>query len=129
MKRVLLIDSSVWIEVSRKGGDEALKQEVASLLGAGLSAMTWPVWVELFQGAKGRREEENLSGWRQMSRWLEFDDACWKQAAATARACLRAGANVPFGDILVFACARRHSVELLERDRHFDMIRRAVDPS
>jgi hypothetical protein len=36
--------------------------------------------------------------------------------------------NVPFGDVLVFACATRHGVELLERDRHFAMIRKAVKP-
>jgi uncharacterized membrane protein YedE/YeeE len=28
---------------------------------------------------------------------------------------LRAGVNVPFGDVLVFACATRHGVALLER--------------
>lgn len=54
MKSSLLIDSSVWLEVSRKNGDESLKAELAELLRAGRTAMTWPVWVELHQGAKGR---------------------------------------------------------------------------
>lgn len=126
MKPVILIDSSVWVEVSRKNGDEALKDEVAALLRAGRTAMTWPIWVELHQGAKGRREEESLKGWREVSHWLAFDDACWIKASATARACLRAGVNVPLGDVLVHACATRHGVELLERDRHFTMIRKAM---
>jgi predicted nucleic acid-binding protein len=116
----------VWVEASRKGGDESLKAELAGLLRAGRTAMTWPVWVELHQGAKGKREEENLKGWREVSHWLDFDDACWAESAKTARACLRVGVNVPFGDVLVFACATRHGVELLERDRHFAMIREAV---
>jgi predicted nucleic acid-binding protein len=123
MKNIILIDSSVWIEASRKGGDEALKRELSDLLENRRTAMTWPVWAELHQGAKGRREEENLNGWRQVSHWLDFDDACWQQAALVARACLQAGVNVPFGDVLVFACAMRHGVELLERDCHFGMIR------
>ena len=126
MNATVLIDSSVWVEVCRKGGDEALKEEVAGLLQTSRTAMTWPVWVELHQGAKGRREEENLRGWRELSRWLDFDDDCWTQAANTARTCLRAGVNVPFGDILIHSCAARHGVELLERDRHFAMIRQAV---
>lgn len=126
MKSAVLIDSSVWVEVSRKGGDESLRDKVGALLQTGRAAMTWPVWVELHQGAKGRREEENLSGWREVSRWLEFDDACWSRAAVTARACQRAGLNVPFGDVLVHACAARYGVELLEKDRHFAMIRKAV---
>lgn len=127
MKSALLIDSSVWVEVSRKSGDESLKAELAELLRAGRTAMTWPVWVELHQGAKGKRDEENLKGWREVSHWLEFDDDCWAEAAKTARACLRSGVNVPFGDVLVFACATRHRVELLERDRHFAMIRKAME--
>jgi predicted nucleic acid-binding protein len=128
MKTTILIDSSVWVEVSRKSGDESLKAELAELLRSGRTAMTWPVWVELHQGAKGKRDEENLKGWREVSDWLEFDDACWVEAAKTTRACLRSGVNVPFGDVLVFACATRHGVELLERDRHFEMIRKAVKP-
>lgn len=126
MSTAVLIDSSVWVEVSRKSGDESLKAELAAMLGAGRTAMTWPVWVELHQGAKGKREEENLKGWREVSQWLDFDDACWTEAAKTARACLRAGVNVPFGDVLVFACAMRHGVELLERDRHFAMIAKVM---
>ena len=126
MKSAVLIDSSVWIEVSRRTGDESLKAEVAALLRTGRTAMIWPVWVELHQGARGHREEENLKGWREVSHWLEFDDDCWAGAAKTARACLRAGINVPFGDVLVFACATRHRVELLERDRHFGMIAKVM---
>lgn len=126
MKPAILIDTSVWVEVSRKTGDESLKAELADLLRAGRTAMTWPVWMELHQRAKGKRDEENLKGWREVSHWLEFDDACWAEAAATARICLRSGVNVPFGDVLVLACARRHGVELLERDRHFAMITKAM---
>jgi hypothetical protein len=33
---------------------------------------------------------------------------------------------VPFSDVLVFACATRHGVELLERDRHFGMIAKVM---
>jgi len=126
MKSAILVDSSVWVEVSRKTGDESLKAELAALLQAGRTAMTWPVWMELYQGARGQREEDNLKGWREVSHWLEFDDDCWAEAAKTARACLRAGLNVPFGDVLVFASAIRHGVELLERDRHFGMIAKAM---
>jgi predicted nucleic acid-binding protein len=128
MSAMVLIDSSVWIEVSRKDGDLALKQEVGALLQAGHAAMSWPIWVELHLGAKGRRDEENLCGWREVSHWLAFDDACWAGAAACARTCQQKGVNVPFGDLLVHACAARHGVELLERDRHFGMIRQAMKP-
>jgi predicted nucleic acid-binding protein len=125
---MILIDTSVWVEVSRKGGDAALKDEVGGLLEVGGTAMAWPVWVELHQGAKGKREEDDLRGWRELSTWLDFDDECWMAAGEIGRGCLRAGVNVPFGDVLVFACSLRHGVEVLECDRHFAMIRKAVGP-
>lgn len=126
MKTTVLIDSSVWVEVSREAGDQALKLEVGALIRDGRAAMTWPVWVEMHKGAKGRREEGNLRGWREVSTWLAFDDACWTETARTARACQRTGVNVPFGDIMIFACAVRYGVELREQDSHFAMIRRAM---
>ena len=125
MNSVILIDSSVWVAVSR-GGDATLTQEVANLLSARRAAMTWPIWVELYQGAKGQREQQALTEWREVCLWLEFDDACWTEAAVIARTCLRAGVNVPFGDVLIHACASCHGVQLLQRDRHFTMIREAM---
>ena len=84
--------------------------------------MTSPVWVELYQGVRGKREEGELSDLRSLCEWLEFDEACWQGAAESGRVCLRAGIKVPFGDLLVHACAERYGVRLLERDRHFAMI-------
>jgi hypothetical protein len=53
MNSLVLIDSSVWVEVSRKDGNEALKEEVAGLLRTSRTAMTWPVW-ERKAGARKR---------------------------------------------------------------------------
>ena len=126
MKNCLLIDSSVWIAATRKGGDESVAAELGKLLSSGRAAMTQPIWLELFQGIKSKQEEMRLAVSKQSCVWLDFDDACWAEAAKTARACLRAGVNVPFGDVLVYACAARYGVELLEKDRHFAMIRKAM---
>jgi hypothetical protein len=45
MKSTVLIDSSVRVEVGRKGGDEELKEEVARLLGNSRTAIVWPMPV------------------------------------------------------------------------------------
>jgi predicted nucleic acid-binding protein len=127
MNGVVLVDSSAWIEAVRAGGDPEMERQVGNLIGTGRAAMTEPVWMELYQGIRNKREEVRLEATRNLCVWLEFDAACWQLAAQTARACLRSGTNVPIGDILVDACARRHKVELLERDRHFAMIAKAVE--
>jgi predicted nucleic acid-binding protein len=93
----------------------------------GRAAMTEPVWVELYQGIRGKREEARLEATRSLCVWLKFDAGCWQEAAGVARTCLRSGVNVPFADVLVFACARHYGVKLLERDRHFKLIQNAME--
>ncbi len=126
MSALILVDSSVWIEAGRPGGDAALSSRLAELLHAGSTAMSEPIWVELYQGIRSKREEARLEMARDLCTWLPFDTDCWKLAAISGRACLRSGVNVPFGDLLVHACAHRHGVQLLEKDRHFAMITSAI---
>jgi predicted nucleic acid-binding protein len=126
MKSLVLIDSSAWVEAGRPSGEPGIVARVEWLISSGFAAMTERVWLELYQGARGKREEEQLARWRSLCVWLNFDAVCWQQAAKIARTCLRSGVNVPFADVLVDACARRYGVELLERDRHFAMIAHAI---
>jgi len=127
MTKRCLIDSSAWVEAGRSGGDPEIVARLADLMSTGLAAMSEPVWMELYQGIRGKREEARLEMTRSLCVWLEFDAECWQEAARTARICLRSRVNVPFGDVLISACARRHGVELLERDRHFAMIAKAME--
>ena len=127
MKGSYLVDSSAWVEAGRPGGDPKIVARLADLVSSGLAAMTEPVWMELYQGIRGKREEARLEMMRSLCVWLEFDSECWQEAARIARICLQSGVNVPFGDVLIAACARRYGVALMERDRHFAMIRKAME--
>jgi predicted nucleic acid-binding protein len=122
----VLVDSSAWIEVARGPDADGLRTEVERLLSEGRAALSEPVWLELYQGVKGSREEKWLDGLRRLCVWLPFDVPCWQAAADIARACRRRGVNVPTSDILVFACARFHGAELLHRDTHFNLIAQAA---
>ena len=126
MSRLVLVDSSAWIAATRANGDKEIAARVGTLLESGLAAMTEPVWMEIYQGIRGKREEARLEMTRSLCVWLEFNAGCWREAARIARICQRSGVNVPFGDVLVVACARHHQVGLLERDRHFAMIAKAL---
>jgi predicted nucleic acid-binding protein len=124
---ILLIDTSAWIQVLRHGGDETLNETVTVALNENRAAMTAPVWVELYGGVKGQKEVERLTALRRLCRWLELDGECWESAAEIMRICREKGVTVPLSDVLVFACARRHDVGILERDKHFALISKAVD--
>jgi predicted nucleic acid-binding protein len=57
---------------------------------------------------------------------VDIDDAVWSTARDLARACRSAGVTAPATDLLVAACAARHSLGLLHHDRHFDAIARVA---
>jgi predicted nucleic acid-binding protein len=123
---LVLIDTSAWIDVLRDGGDAAVRGAVTSALSENRAAMAAPVWVELYGGVRGKKELEQLAALRRLCHWLDIDDECWNRAAETARACREKGVTVPLGDVLVFGCAQRHGIGILEKDKHFVMIAKAV---
>ncbi|MEM6910089.1 MAG: PIN domain-containing protein [Verrucomicrobiota bacterium] len=125
---ITLIDSSAWIEATRKDGDPETTKEVTILLETSQAAMTEPVWMEVYRGLNGKKENARFVSARALCHWLHFDAECWEEATQVGRLCLRSGLNIPLGDILVFSCAERHGVDLLERDRHFAMLRKIGRP-
>ena len=118
----VLIDSSAWIEVLRDRAETGLRDVVEAALHEGRAALTAPVWLELYRGVRGKREMSQLDALRRLCHWLDFDPPCWEIAATVAKDCRERGITVPLGDVLVFACAERHEVGIVEKDRHFALI-------
>lgn len=120
---MVLVDSSVWIEVFRKPAGLVLEDvvdfdEVVTCL---------PVIQEVLQGF---RDERAFSLAREAMHALPVVDspmprAAFDQAADLYRAARRAGVAVRSGvDCLVAACALRHGLDVLHSDRDFDAIAR-----
>lgn len=122
----LLVDSSAWIDVLRNQASTPLRKAVEIALHEQRAAMTEPVWLELYRGVKGKRELEQLQELRELCHWLTFDEGCWQTASEISRKCRERGVAVPLGDVLIFACSQRHSAELLEADKHFEMIQKCM---
>lgn len=53
---------------------------------------------------------------------LPIDEGVWEAACALASRSRHAGTTIPAVDILVFACARHHGVEIDHADAHFEML-------
>lgn len=112
----LLIDSSVWIDFLRDG--EAKHIEVAEAVRNGQAYLCQPIWVELWSGMRGKREELALTYLRDCCDWLEVDEETWSLAAELRRAARSKGLNCPLADVLIVACALRHGAELHHSDKH-----------
>jgi len=119
--RVTLIDTSAFIEFSRKA-DTDVARAVDAALAEGRAALCHVVLAELLTGCRARSEYRETE--RQLTAlvWLPLTDECWERAAALGFNLRRAGLAVPLADRLVAVTARLHEADLLHCDAHFDLI-------
>jgi predicted nucleic acid-binding protein len=116
----VLIDSSAWIAFLREG--RVRHPDVAAALEAGTAMLCPVVWLELWAGVRGKREEAVLMNIRETCGWLEINASVWEQATAMGRVAQQRGLTCPLADLLIVACAKRHGAELLHRDKHIDQL-------
>lgn len=114
-----LIDTSVWIEALRERGNAEMKRRVHDLLRSGRACWMPMIRLELWNGARGEREKRALREFDQVLAELEVTAEVWELATEFARRAREAGVTVPAADILIFACARHHGVEVESADAHF----------
>ena len=126
MPQPVLIDSSVWVEVLRPGGDEALLREVRTLVAEGAAVFCDLVLLELWNGARGEAEQRYLASLEAELASLPTTAEVWNRSRELARTCRAAGVTVPATDLLIAASAAHHGAALLHRDRHFDQVRAAI---
>jgi predicted nucleic acid-binding protein len=117
-----LVDTSAWIEVLRRDGDQDVRDAVADATRQRKAAICDMVLLELWAGASGAHERAVIAQMSTDLECLRIDDDVWKSAHALAQACRAAGATVPGPDLLIAACAEYYGVEVLERDAHFARI-------
>ena len=117
-----LIDTSAWIHSLRRDGDPRIRDRVASLLVAGTATWCPIVRTELWNGARGGREQRIL---REMERdllELPLTPAVWATADELARTSRARGITVPTVDLVVQACANHHGASLLHADQHLRLL-------
>jgi predicted nucleic acid-binding protein len=119
---VVLIDSSLWIPSLRRAGSPECIAEVAERIRTGEAAWCAAVRLELWAGVRDERERKALGEFTASVIDLPIDGEVWERAIWFADRVRRKGRTMPYPDLLIFACARVHGVELLHRDKHFDQL-------
>jgi len=118
---VVLVDTSIWIEVLRRGDGLDLE----SLVDFDEVVTCPPVIQELLQGirdpAAHSRVRESMLSLPTVESPMPLD--VYLEAAELFRSARRAGFTVRSSvDCLIAACAARHSLAVLHRDRDFDAL-------
>jgi len=120
---VILVDTSVWIEIFRKGSRSSLD----ALVDFDDVVTCLPVIQEVLQGFG---DERAFTLAREAMHALPIVESplpavVFDQATTLYRAARRAGFTVRSGvDCLIAACALRHGLEVLHHDRDYDTIAR-----
>lgn len=118
----VLVDSSLWVHQLRRRGDPARRAQVEALLQSGTACWCPPIRLELWRGVTSEAERRALQQFDALLPSYAITDAVWERAVHLAGLAGAAGVSVPITDVLVFACARVHSLQLAHDDSHFRQI-------
>ena len=120
---MVLVDTSVWTEVFRRRS----RLRLESIVDFDEIVTCLPVVQEVLQGFD---DERAFATAREAMRALPIVEArltagAFDDAVALYRSARRAGVTVRSGvDCLIAACALRHGLDVLHRDRDFDELAR-----
>jgi len=120
----VLVDSSLWVHQLRKGGDPVRRDRVNAVLEAGQAAWCPAVRLELWRGVTSDAERTTLRRYQAVLPDYPISADVWERAIRLADRGRAAGVTVPLADLVIFACARVHGLELAHDDGHFDDLAR-----
>jgi predicted nucleic acid-binding protein len=118
----VLVDSSLWVHQLRKSGDPAKRDRVNALLQSGEAAWCPVVRLELWRGVTNDAERKTLRRYETLLPDYAITTVIWERAIQIADRGRASGVTVPLADLLVFACAKIHGLDVAHDDEHFDSL-------
>ena len=116
----VLVDSSLWVHQLRKSGDPAKRNRVNALLASGEAAWCPAVRLELWRGVTNDAERKTLRRYQSLLPDYEISAEVWTRSIQLADRARASRVSVPLADLLIFACATIHGLEVAHDDSHFD---------
>ena len=89
------------------------------MLQSGLAVWCAPVRLELWRGVTNDAERKTLRRYEALLPAYEISSDVWERAVRLADRGRAVGATVPLADLLIFACAEVHGLDLAHDDAHF----------
>ena len=115
----VLVDSSLWVHQLRKSGDPAKRDRVNALLESGEAAWCAAVRLELCRVVTNDDERKTLRRYEALLPDYEISPEVWTRSIQLADRARASGVTVPMADLLIFACATIHGLEVAHDDTHF----------
>jgi predicted nucleic acid-binding protein len=116
---MVLVDSSIWIEASRRDGDLGAKVALEALLEEYEAATTSPVLLEVLGGAR-KEERQRMSEYFSIIPHIQAEAKDWDKAVSFAWFLRDKGISAPWNNILIATIALRCDIRVFARGKHFD---------
>ena len=120
MSSILLVDSSIWIDLHRGSLEPAKHRVLMPALERGEVALIPIIWLELVVGFRSPQERERIEDIRLASQWVPMPDEVWEKAETTAAELHQSGVMLRVADLLILTVADLADLKLLHCDRDFD---------
>lgn len=122
-----IIDTSSFIEAMRPKGRPEVRERVKTLLSEGLACWCDPVRLELWNTRSGDRDRKILNALEAKLPSYPITEDVWQKSTEVARTARELGHTVPSMDLVIFACAFVHKLEIESADHHFETLAKLVD--
>lgn len=122
MTSPVLVDTLAWIDFFR-GKKSNATDAILLALQLGLARLCGPFKAELIQGARTRKEKQQLSVVFAAVESLATHELDWQAAGTTLQALRESGVTLPLTDALIAAIAGRHKIPVLTLDPHFSHLK------
>lgn len=116
---ITLIDSSAWIEALRVNGKEEIRSRVKELLISGDARIAEPILLELFNGARGKKELDTIKELSETVPILKCNEKIFLSAYECAVELRAKGLSVPAMDILIYCIASFYKSGIFHNDSDF----------
>lgn len=116
---MVIVDTSVWIEASRRDGDLAYKIGLENLLEEYKAVWCSPVKLEFMGGAR-KQERKKLEFWFACLPYRPIEEHHWEAAKLSAWKLRDKGHSLPWNDILIAAFAMDKNWRVYAKDTHFE---------
>jgi predicted nucleic acid-binding protein len=116
---MVIVDTSVWIEASRRNGELAYKVGLENLLGEYEAAWCSPVKLEYMGGAR-KADRKKLEFWFECIPYRAIEEKHWDLAKNHAWRLRNNGLKLPWNDILIATLAIELDWRVYAKDSHFE---------
>ena len=127
MNGLVVVDSSFWINFSRRAVSETEALFVEDAMREERAVMSQLVWLELVVGFRSPTERNLIHDIRSVCKWEPLTEADGMAAEQTAVSLSAKGGYLGASDLLVVAVARRLGAKLLHHDEDFTRVLKLPD--